>query len=425
MAIRKLTKRVVDSAQPTSTDLFIWDNEVRGFGLKVTPTGKRVYVAQYRPQGGRRAATKRITLGYHGALTPELARAMAKRELGKVAQGQDPAADRAARRLGSTIRQLGEAYLADVRIRRKPTTANGYAWLWKKHVLPALGAKPVADVSAVEIRRLHRSLHKRPYLANRVISLLGSFFTFAQKEGLRAADNPAHDIELYPEKGRERFLTAQEFARLGDALIRAERTGLPPAPQHQLHSKNPKAAKHTPKNARVPIPANPFAVAAIRLLALTGCRENEILSLRWNAVDLDHGYLRFADTKTGKSNRPLGAAAADVIQALPRIADSPYVLPGAKPNAPLREIRRLWYAVRHAAQLDGLRLHDLRHAFASVPASSGESLIVIQHLLGHARIGTTERYAHLSADPVKRAADKTAGEIAGWMLRDSVAQQGV
>ena len=418
MAVRHLTKRVVDSLKAGSLDVFTWDDEVRGFGLKITPAGRRVYIAQYRPAGGRRSTTKRITLGEHGTITPEQARTIAKRELAKVAEGHDPAAERAARRSGSTVREFGETYLADVRLRRKLTTAAKYKWLWEKHVLPALGSKPVASVTTLEIRRLHRSLHKTPYLANRAVALIGAFFSFAANEGARSPhDNPAHGIELYPESGRERFLTPKEFARLGDALTRAERSGLPPAPKHRLQTKNLSKVKHTPKNARVPIPANPFAVAAIRLLALTGCRENEILSLRWDAVDLDRGYLRFADTKTGRSNRPLGEPAAAIIRSLPRVKDSPYVIPGAKLNAPLREIKRLWHAVRHAADLKELRLHDLRHAFASVPASSGESMLVIQHLLGHVRLGTTERYAHLGADPVKRAADKAAGEIAGWMER--------
>jgi len=219
-------------------DVFTWDDEVRGFGLKITPTGRRVYVAQYRPAGGRRSTTKRITLGEHGKIAPEQARILAKLDLARVAQGHDPAAERAARRGGSTVREFGEAYLADVKIRRKPTTAAGYSWLWSKHVLPALGSKPVATVTRIELRRLHRSLHKTPYLANRVVALLGSFFSFAAKEGHRnQQDNPAHGIELYPEKGRERFLTPKEFARLGDALTRAERNGLPPAPQHRLESK--------------------------------------------------------------------------------------------------------------------------------------------------------------------------------------------
>jgi integrase len=424
MAVQRLTKRVVDSLQPGSGDVFTWDDEVRGFGLKITPAGRRVYIAQYRPAGGRRSTTKRITIGAHGTITPEQARVLAKRELAKVAQGHDPAAERAARRAGSTVRELGEAYLADVRIRRKLMTATKYKWIWEKHVLPLFGSKPVASVTTLEIRRLHRSLHKTPYLANRVVALLGGFFSFAANEGARSPhDNPAHGLELYPERARERFLTPKEFARLGDALTRAERSGLPPAPRHRLKPKDPKKAKHTPKNAHVPIPANPFAVAAIRLLALTGCRENEILTLRWDAVDLDRGYLRLADTKTGKSNRPLGAPAAAIIEALPRLVGSPYVLPGTKPNAPLKGIRRLWYAVRYAAALEELRLHDLRHAFASVPASSGESMLVIQHLLGHVRIGTTERYAHLGADPVKRAADKAAGEIASWMQAGATAEQ--
>jgi integrase len=421
MAVRHLTKRVVDGLQPGETDVFTWDSELRGFGLKITPTGKRVYIAQFRTAGGRRSATKRITLGEHGTIAPEQARTLARRELARVTQGHDPAAERAARRAGSTVREFGEIYLADVKIRRKPRTAAGYKRLWKKHVLPALGSKPVATVTTIEVRRLHRSLHKTPYLANRVVALLGSFFSFAAQEGARSRhDNAAHGIELYPESGRERFLTSKEFARLGDALTRAERSGLPPAPKPGSKPKDPKKAKHTPKNAHDPIPANPFAVAAIRLLALTGCRKSEILTLRWDAVDLERGYLRFADTKTGRSNRPLGEPAAAIIQALPRLDDSPFVLPGAKPNAPLMEIRRVWYAVRHAAELGELRLHDLRHAFASVPASSGESMLVIQHLLGHVRIGTTERYAHLGADPVRRAADKAAGDIAEMMSRPAV-----
>lgn len=164
--------------------------------------------------------------------------------------------------------------------------------------------------------------------------------------------------------------------------------------------------KHRPKTADIPIPANPYAITAIRLLALTGCREGEILSLRWDAVDADRGYLRLADSKTGKSVRPLGQAAAAVLDTLPKIEDNPYVLPGRKEGEHLMEITWVWFAVRQEAKLDDLRLHDLRHSFASVPATSGESLLVVRSLLGHKRAATAERYAHLSNDPVKRAADK-------------------
>jgi integrase len=283
-------------------------------------------------------------------------------------------------------------------------------------VVPYLGTKKVSAVTPADVRRLHRSLSATPYLANRVVAMLGGFFGFAASEGAREShDNPAHGVEFYPERARERFLSAAEFRRLGESLSRAERQGLPPAPKHRRKPKGKHTIKHRPKNWDAPKRADPFAIAAIRLLALTGCREGEILSLRWDAVDLEAGYLRFADTKTGRNNRPIGASAAEILQKLPRIADSPYVLPGMRSGEHLKEIKRLWYAVRYAAKLDGLRLHDLRHSFASVPASGGESILIIRSLLGHARVATTERYAHLSADPLRRAADRTSGSIASWL----------
>jgi integrase len=418
MGIGRITKRAVDALEPSpERHTLLWDEDLPGFGVIVTKSGHKAYLIQYRIPGlGRRAPPKRITLGAHGELTPEEARRLAKRELGKVAHGTDPAADRAARRAAPTVKELGTAYLDDVRVRHKPRTATEYCRMWTKHVLPALGSRLIREITPADVRRLHRSMSETPYLANRVLAMLGAFFSYAINEGLRPPhDNPAHGVDFYPEKPRERFLTPKEFRRLGEALTKAEREGVPPAPTHRRKPKSKHTARHRPKSADLPIPANPFGAAAIRLLALTGCREGEILSLTWDAVDLEHGYLRFADTKTGKSNRPLSQAAAAVLEALPRIEGNPYVLPGAKAGSHLKEIKRLWYAVRHAAKLDGVRLHDLRHSFASVPASSGESLLILRTLLGHKRVATTERYAHLGDDPVKRAADRAASDIAEWL----------
>ncbi len=415
--IARITKRSVDGLQPAGGDLFLWDEDLAGFGVRATRSGHKSYVVQYRVPGlGRRGFAKRIVLGEHGILTPEEARRLARTELGKVAHGKDPAADRAARRAAATVMELGEAYLEDVAARRKEGTATEYRRLWLKHVLPALRSKQVPEVTAVEIRRLHRSLSETPYLANRLLAMLGAFFTYAAREGARPAhDNPAHGVEFYPEKPRERFLTPDEFRRLGAALARAERDGLPPAPNLRRRPSSKATAKHRPKTADKPIPANPFGVAAIRLLALTGCRENEILSLTWDMVDFDRGYLRLADTKTGRSIRPLSRSTAAVLEALPRIDGNAFVLPGAQPGEHLKELKRLWSAVGHAAQLVGVRLHDLRHSFASVPASAGESMLVLRTLLGHKRVATTERYAHLADDPVKRAADQAGSRIASWL----------
>jgi integrase len=414
MAIIRITKRAVDALEATSRDSFLWDVDLKGFGIKITPQGTKKYVIQYRIPGlGRRGAAKRVVLGAHGTLTPEEARKLARRALSTVAQGADPAGERTKRRQTKTVDELWVEYLDYSRSRLKPRTMAEYGRMFVKHVAPAVGSKLVPEVQALDIRRLHRSMHETPFVANRVIAMLGAFFTFAWKEGVLATkDNPAHSIEFYPESARERFLNKEEFARLGQALVRAESAGLPPAPEHKRKGA---MQKHRPKSANTPIPANPFAVAAIRLLALTGCREHEILSLRWDAVDFERGHLRLADSKTGKSVRPLGQSAADILSRLPRIKGSAYVLPGLKPNQHLKEIKRVWHAVRHAAKLEDLRLHDLRHSFASVPAASGESLLVVRSLLGHKNVATTERYAHLGDDPVKRAADRASSDIAGWL----------
>lgn len=418
MPTAKISKRVVDTLRPSTSDVIYWDEDLSGFGIKITPKGVKSYVVQYRPAGlGRRGTARRVVLGRHGKLTPEEARRFAREELSGVLRGtSDPADDRATRKSAPTVSELWAEYMDASRSRLKPATLVEYQRMFERHVAPTFGSKLVPEVESTEVRRLHRAMRKTPVVANRTAAMLGGFFTFAWKEGvLKTKDNAAHGVEFYKEEPRERFLTQAEFKRLGEALTRAERTGLPPAPAHRREPVSERTAKHRPKSADTPIPANPYGVAAIRLLALTGCRESEILSLRWDDVDMERGYLRLSDSKTGRSVRPLGQAAGALIGSLPRVSGNPHVLPGAIPGKPIKEIKRLWSAVRHAAKLDDLRLHDLRHSFASVPASTGESLLVVRSLLGHKRVATTERYAHLGDDPAKRAADRTSGSIAAWL----------
>lgn len=413
----RLTKRRIESlAAPPNCDYFVWDDELRGFGVRVTEhagTVRRAYVVGYRPPGRR--TFRRHTLGAHGTLTLDEARRLARRLLADVLDGEDPAEERRRLRGRRTLSQLGEAYLRDVALRAKPTTAREYARLWKTAVVPTLGAHPVADVTRSDVTRLHRQLHATPYQANRVLALLGAFFRYAEGEGARPpGSSPTRGVRRFPESNRERFLTPAEVAQLGEALATAEATGLPPAPTRRrpLGTRRPKRTSVPGTALR---PANPFSVAALRLLLLTGCREREILTLRWDAVDLERGFLRLADTKTGRSVRPLGAAAAELLDALPRVAGSPFVFPGARDGKPLQDVSRLWYAVRLAAGLPDVRLHDLRHSFAAVSASGGDSLLVTRALLGHRHVATTQRYAHLADDPVKAAADRAAGSLAAWL----------
>jgi integrase len=403
----------------------VWDSDVRHMKVSVYPaTGRKTFKVWFRMPGADRLEW--YTIGAYGQpWTLTQARAKAREVLGAVANGRNPAEVKRGLRASRTVSELGgwhespekwEGFLGDVRAKRKPTTATEYGRLWEKHILPAVGNVRVSDVSTAQVSALHRKMRRTPYLANRAVALLGSFFTYAEQQGERAKHtDPTEGIEPYAEHARERFLSAAEFLRLSDALVHAEKSGLSPAPTRRRKRKTGKTAKHIPKTVDQPKPASPWAVAAIRFLLLSGWREREALTLRWNEIDTERGVATLPDTKTGRSIRPLGAHALLLLSELPRIEGNPYVFPGAKEGQPLVEINRTWYAARHAANLTDVRLHDLRHSFASVIASAGGSLLLVAKLLGHRDSKTTAKYAHLFEDAVKSAADSAAGQIAAWM----------
>lgn len=413
-----LTKRAVDALRPRAREFTLWDSTVPGFGVRVWPSGKKVFVYMYRPAGGRGVNAKRITLGEFGALTVEMARTLAKARAGAVATGLDPAGEREARRRAMraerealTVAELGADYLDDVDARRKPTTAREYRRLWTKHVIPVLGSMKVADVTTANVAVLHRTLKSTPYVANRVLAVIAAFFTHAEQQGLRPKrSNPASDVRDFPESRRERYLTTAELKKLGDALTLAETRGLPPWRDRKRATA--KTAKHRTKKFGKLEPANPFAVAAVRFLLLTGWRLREALTLRWSDVDLEAQRAVLSDTKTGRSVRLIGAPAVELLSTLPRMAGSPYVFPGVEPGKPLSTINATWFAVRHAAGIEDVRLHDLRHSYASEAASMGVGPLVLRNLLGHRNVTTTERYAHLYDDPVKRGADEVSSSFA-------------
>jgi integrase len=425
MPTRKLTKRILDSHPCGATESFLWDTEVSGFGVRIHPSGRRTFVFKCRPGGGRGATQRKITIGEYGALTVDQARRHAQRLAGEIAAGRDPGAVRDSARSASRaareapdVHELGEEFLSDVLARRKATTAREYRRLWNSHVVPVLGAMKVTEVTAKHITKLHGALHDRPYVANRTLALLGSFFTFAERNGNRERhSNPARDVEPFPERARERYLTREELSRLGDALAEAERVGLPAAPNRRRTPKTGPTAKHRPRSAAAPKPANPYAVAAIRFLLLTGWREREALTLRWDEINLEQRRATLPETKTGRSTRPLGAPACELLAGLPRVERSPFVFPGLDSSGPLVEINRVWYAARHRAGLSDVRLHDLRHTFASTMAGGRASLLMIGKALGHLNARTTNRYAHLHDDPLLSAVDAAASDIAARISR--------
>ncbi|MEO6525431.1 MAG: site-specific integrase [Gemmatimonadaceae bacterium] len=410
---KKLTKRLLDATPAPAKRVFLSDSELPGFVAAVSSARTITFYVRYRANGGgRRAPFRWVTLGRFGVITVDQARVAARNVLSRVAHGEDPARAHAERKAAPTVAELAPLYLADARARRKPTTAREYTRIFDKEILPAFGSRRARDLGPTDLARVHASLSGRPVMANRLMQLLGSFFSWCELHGHRPKhSNPTPDIERYPEQARERFLSGDEIARLGEALDRAERVGVPAAPNRRRKLKEGPKAKHRPKSFNEPRPSNPFHLACIRFLLLSGWRESEARTLRWDALDTERGHAILKDTKSGRSVRPLGAAVFLFLEGLPRLRESPYVFPGASPDVPVINITRTWEAVRLAAKLEGVRLHDLRHTAASIAAAGGLSLPLIGALLGHRHPGTTARYAHLADDPRRLAADRMSADV--------------
>ena len=411
-----LTKRSVEALRPDPAgDYFAWDDELAGFGCRVYPTGRKVYVLKYR-LGGRGGKQRRRSLGKHGVVTPEGARRDAKALRGVVAQREDPHAEKDRARTVTRVSEAAENYLRQqVDAKLKPRTGGEYRRLFKRHILPAIGKMPLADVTPIEVGRLHHKLREAPVQANRVLTRLSGFFAWCLDRGLieRSAPNPCARVSHYREDRQARFLTEAEALRLGVALTKAATEGLPQPEKRSRPVATGATAKHrAKKTAGRPIPADPLAVGAIRLALLTGMRRGEVLNLRWSEVDSERAQLRLADSKTGAKVVQMGAPALWVLDSLPRVEGGIYVFASGDGTRPLESVRRVWDAVRLEAKLQDVRFHDLRHSFASSLADEGHSLILIGSLLGHKEVSTTQRYAHLVDDPRRAAADKTAGRLA-------------
>ena len=385
MRQRTISNRAV-AAMTVERDTVFWDRIVTGFGVRVYPTGGKVYIAQARgPEG-----PKRVTVGRHGVLNADEARRRAALIVTRIKAGEDPVALPLAARArgGPTVADLAARYLEDhVEVRLKPRTQAKLRGVLRRHILPALGRLPVEAVERRQVVDLHRSMSGRPVAANRAVKTLAHMYRLGEGWGfVPAGCNPCRAIDKHPERGRERFLTDAEFARLGRALDEAVDAGT----------------------------VSPVAAAAIRLLMLTGCRKGEVLALRWMDVDLDAGELRLPDAKSGPRAVQLPPPAVGLLGALPRRTGNPWVFPGRALDGCFSAgaLDNVWRVVREAARLEDVRIHDLRHSYASRALALGETLPVIGKLLGHNDIETTARYAHLAQDSIHEAASRIAESIA-------------
>ena len=384
----KLTKRTIDTAsfEGQGDQCFVWDSEIKGFGLRISRGGRKSYVFQYRNAQRR---TRRLTLGAASRIAPDQARGLALQAAAAAERGEDPAEVKRVARQGPTFEAFTEHYLDEhARPKKKASSVRLDERLLERCLLPSLGNLPLAAVTVADARRMHHAHRQTPVQANRALLLLSKMMNLAESWGLRpVGSNPCKGVERYREKPRQRFLSGEELSRLGQALREVE-------------------------EARS---AHPSGILALRLLLLTGARVGEVLTLRWTEIDFERRCLHLADSKTGEKRIPLGTPALELLQKAPRIHGNPYVCPGDREGRPLVGLTRIWYRIRKRAGLSDVRIHDLRHSFASVGAGSGLSLPILGAILGHSQPQTTNRYAHLAADPLLQAADRIASEIA-WNL---------
>ena len=337
---------------------------------------------------GGPGGSKRVTVGRHGDISADQARRRAAEIVDRIKRGEDPAPAAPAPEL--KVADLAERYMREhVAVHCKTSSAETYRRALDNHILPTLGEMPVGALGSEHIGALHYKMRGEPYAANEVVKIVAKMLSLAEDWGLRErGQHPCRSVRKYKTRPRERFLTDAEFGRLGRALDVMEAKG----------------------------EIRPAAAAAIRLLVLTGCRRNEILDLHWDDVDPTAGELRLLDSKTGGRMVPLTPAVRGVLANIPRVVGNSWVIVGKKPDTHLTDINTPWLALRKRAGLEGVRIHDLRHSWASRALALGESLPMIGRLLGHSRIETTARYAHLARDTEKVSAAKVGGSIGADIL---------
>ncbi len=403
----KISKRNVDNLRSNGERYFVWDDDLSGFGVQVGINGSKTFICRYRNRGTRR----QIKLGRYGALTPEEARLAAKKVLGSVALGTDPALDREADRRALRLCELVDVYLKLHGPKLKPRTFKDYRRSMDRHVLPRLGKLLAEDITTRDISKIHVGMAESPYQANRVLSCLSSLFNWGIINGyLSEGSNPARRVKRFREKGRQRYLSSEEITHLGQALIKAETTGIP-----WTISADSETAKHVPKSNQVFVYPK-HVTNAIRLLLLTGCRLREILDLKWKEVDLERGLLFLSDSKTGQKTVILNRSAIAILDDMERAGT--YVIPGNDPDHPRHDLKKPWDQIRAVARIEDVRLHDLRHTHASIGAAAGFGLPIVGRLLGHTSAATTQRYAHIADDPARRASDAIGSILQSALLAE-------
>ena len=404
----RLTKRIVDAAEPRERDYFVWDDDLPGYGLRVFASGKKSYVIQYRALG----RTRRYTIGLHGVWTPDTARQEAKVQLGRIASGDNPSEERLLDHKSITIKELCNLYLADLQAGlilgkggrpKKASTILTDTGRIERHIIPLLGVRRVKDLTKAEVNRLMKDIiagksrisvktknlrgksivKGGPGTATRTIGLLGGILTYAVEAGI-IEHNPTHGLKKPKYSVRTRRLSEDEYRILGGMLR--------------------DAAKHEKYLITIQI---------IRQIALTGCRRGEIIGLKWDEVDTAASCLRLKDSKEGASVRPIGLPVVEFLEARREKIRSDYVFPGIVSDAAFGSFPNHWEELFKKSKLFDVTPHVLRHSFASIANDLGYTEVTIAALMGHSKGSVTSKYIHTMDTALVMAADNIAGYIQG------------
>ena len=398
----KITKRFVDALRPdrSGKDVFRWDagdGALKGFGIRMKPSGSASYLVQYRNKEGR---TRRLVIGKVGTLTPDEARTLAGDALRAATKGGDPSAERHALRGAITVSDLCDLYLAHAKGRIKASTLAMDKSRIETHVKPLIGRFTVRGLTAADIERMkadilagktakpRRSIGRGgvatggPGVAARTLGMTGTILEYARQTLKVIKDNPARGVKKPPDRKQRRFMTLEEITRLGQTMRKAEAAA-----------------------------ENATALAAIRLLLLTGLRRMEALALPRAWIDSRTRCIRFEDTKSGAQIRPIGADAVKLIEAQPVRDGCPWVFPAMHGEGHLVGLPKVLERMCAKANLEGVTVHVLRHTFAATAAEMGFSMLTIAGLLGHSVPGVTARYAHVPDSALVAAADRVSAEI--------------
>ncbi|WP_291078209.1 tyrosine-type recombinase/integrase [Hyphomonas sp.] len=415
----KLTTKFIETFEPAGKTTVVWDVMPTGFGVRFYKSGKIAFIVQKRVGSGRLAKQRKMTIGTYPEINLVRARTLALEAIAKFQMGGDPVQEevdrqeeaRLAKAAELSVAELTERWLATDALRsrmrgprfgtlRKAKDVRSNANQIKRHVIPLIGTIKLSDVTRKTIMKMQDDIAagktaKRVKTgprgiarvtggegtAGKAVRLMGTIFNYAVREGL-LDKNPASNIPIAPSRKVERYLSTEEQARLEAVLQSMENI-----------------AKYEK------------GCAMIRVLMLTGCRKNEIETLKWSDIDFERGFVKFSKSKTGAKVIPFARAALDIIEAQPRLNSTPYVFPSTKINDYYKGIPKIWLEVRKRAKIEDCRLHDLRHNFASIAASNGASLPMIGALLGHTQAQTTARYAHLTRHSLHELAEQVSATI--------------